>query len=263
MMRTVHLRASRDDVLGRLRQLPAMAAGRTSEGREASRGLALRLGVVTMSFLKEAFIIKARGGVDAAGEKWAPLSPVTIRKRLSKGRLGKKQLPLKVRRALERFIAAKAEYIKAAKRAGGFKKAKQSTMDKANAKVRRLEAKLKKYKARLEKAETELQTAIAGIEILRDTGRMFNSLSPGESGQLNADGVLVVNPGEIVFGTNVEYAADHMTGRDGSDGQPKMPARPLWPDPEKWPSDWWRQIGQAAGDGLLDMAVGVLTGTAQ
>lgn len=254
---------SRDDVLRRLRSLPVMASGRSSAAQESARGLALRLGVVTMSFLKEAFIVKSRGGTDAAGEQWAPLSPYTIRKRLEKGSLRKRDLPRKARRALDRFQKAKDEYTKAVARLGGFKKAKRSTIDKAKSKVDRLEKKLAKYTAKLDKARAALDTAIANIEILRDTGRMFNSLSPGESGELNDDGVLRVNPGEIVFGTNVEYAAEHMEGRPVATAKgPPMPARPLWPEPKKWPAQWWDQLSQAAADGLIDVAVSVLTGGA-
>src|SRR5437868_10069394 len=54
--------------------------------------------------------------------------------------------------------------------------------------------------------------------ILRDTGLLFNSLSPGISAR--------PNPGQVIVGTNDPKAAWHHRGTT------TIPARPLWPDPE-------------------------------
>lgn len=77
-----------------------------------------------------------------------------------------------------------------------------------------------------------------GAQILRDTGILLNSLSP-----LGPDNVLEARPGTIAIGTNVPYASYH------HEGTPRMPARPLWPDPATWPDSWWAQITAAFLDG--------------
>jgi phage gpG-like protein len=77
------------------------------------------------------------------------------------------------------------------------------------------------------------------IEILRDTGRLFNSLGPALAVQ--------PGPGSVMIGTNDPKAAWHHYGT------PRMPARPLWPDPKNWPDLWYERIAAAARDALLSL----------
>lgn len=265
MTRTIYVRASIHQTRSVLRQLPAIISGNSPIGQDASRALALRLGVECMSFQKQAYLTKARGGTDEAGVKWAPLSGYTIMKRLQKGK-GRRgiQYGVKIERAFRRYQKAKEAYIATAKRLGGFsKRVKRSTVAKTKAKLEKLDLRLKLAKQRWEKAEANLQAAIAGIEILRDTGRLYNSLSPGESGQIKPDGFLEVEPGVAVVGTNVEYAPDHMQGRGfGHPNGPPMPARPPLVDPALWPASWWNRLTNAATHGIADLTATILAGGA-
>jgi len=163
---TIYFRGSRDDVRKLLRQVPRALAGKDGDPTGAVRDLQLAAGMTALSLIKDAFVQKARGGTDAAGDSWAPLADSTKRKKRRRG----------------------------------------------------------------------------NPEILRDTGVLLNSLSPGVSvpGQ-----VLEVHPGEVIVGTNVPYAPFiHL-------GTPRMPARPLWPSPEKWPSEWWSLILRKVQEGTL------------
>ena len=86
------------------------------------------------------------------------------------------------------------------------------------------------------------------MEILRDTGVLLNSLSPGrwtQSGYTkpSAEGgeeqIFEVGTGEVIVGTNVEYASTHQRGRGA------IPARPFLPV-DHVPSVWWsRWLGVA------------------
>lgn len=87
-------------------------------------------------------------------------------------------------------------------------------------------------------------------EILRDTGVLLNSLSPGVAGN-----VLDAKPGEIIVGSNVPYARFHHEGTD------TIPARRLWPEPRRWPAPWWRDIAGEVRDGVVRLAVRLLGGS--
>lgn len=51
-----------------------------------SQELMQEVGMVILGLIKKAFITKARGGTDESGLRWAPLSPVTIARRLGRTR---------------------------------------------------------------------------------------------------------------------------------------------------------------------------------
>ena len=161
MQTIVTTRLKRQQVRELIRKLPALLQGHAPDPTGLARGIRLRIGMTTLSLCKQAYVTKAAGGTDEAGQSWQPLRPGT--------------------------------------------RAKQGSR-----------------------------------QILRDTGRLLNSLSPGLPGN-----ILDSRPGEIIIGTNVSYAQYHQSGT------PRMPARPLWPPPRTWPASWWRQIQQQARDGLI------------
>lgn len=78
-------------------------------------------------------------------------------------------------------------------------------------------------------------------EILRDTGRLFNSLSPGGPGSL-----LRVTAAGVDVGTNVEYAA--WVARE----------RPLWPEWPDWPERWRVAVLDALAEGTKAVALALL-----
>jgi hypothetical protein len=91
------------------------------------------------------------------------------------------------------------------------------------------------------------------VEILRDTGLLLNSLSPGVS---SSEQILRTGPGEVVVGTNRKGAAAHHYGVPG-----RLPQRRLWPEPSRWPSSWWAELVEQARAGLIDVVVHLIGGS--
>lgn len=214
MLVVVHVRAPKQRVLQALRSVPsAVRQGGTADAVLASAGTAV-LGRVA-----RAFLVKSTGGTDEAGERWVPLSPVTVLKRLRKRMpTGDRKRPSSAlndqqrrrwwdyyRRALWRFkdksIAARVAWSRL-KREGGV-----SLFDKYGA---------------------------ANVDILHDTGQLLRSLRPDTH---SPHKVFRVLPGAVELGTDRKGAAAHHSGVFG-----KLPQRRLWPHPRKWPPEWWRAV---------------------
>src|SRR5262245_27942883 len=58
-----------------------MLAGRVNDPTGVVRGLHLRVGLVALSLIREAFVKKAQGGADEAGDRWQPLALATVARR--------------------------------------------------------------------------------------------------------------------------------------------------------------------------------------
>jgi hypothetical protein len=71
---TVVFRGTVPELYAVLNSLPAVA-------RHAAPALRLRAATALLGRIKTAFVVKARGGTDAAGDRWKPLSPYTIARR--------------------------------------------------------------------------------------------------------------------------------------------------------------------------------------
>ena len=84
-------------------------------------------------------------------------------------------------------------------------------------------------------------------DILRDTGALLNSLSPGVA---SSEQVFQVGQSSVTVGTTREGAAKHHSGVPG-----KLPQRRLWPHPNKWPPSWWDELLKQARDGIVDIAI--------
>lgn len=177
----IYVKASRAQVRRVLRSVPGILAGRASDPTGLVRQLQTALGLVALSLVKEAFVAKASGQADQAGQAWLPLDPATV--------------------------------------------------------------------ARRRKGEGEGQP-----QILRDTGRLLNGLSPGV---LGSDQVFRLEPGKVIVGTNVSYAHYHHLGGDVP-GRP--PQRRLWPAPQDWPAAWWTLLGTKAREAVRLLVVKLLTG---
>jgi len=84
-------------------------------------------------------------------------------------------------------------------------------------------------------------------DILRDTGRLLRSLTPGvEDRPSNApEQVFELGKGELTIGTNCPYAKFHQEGTE------RIPARPIVPVDGTLPERWERAIEAAAVRGLI------------
>ena len=204
------------------RSIPGILSGRLADTTGLVRGLHMRVGVAALSVLKEAFIVKARGGTDEAGIKWAPLSPITLARRRHPDLI---RSGPSWRRPL---LTADQDALWRATFRWALRKTDQN----------------KGHAAAIAWVVTKAAggKTIRGVvgnlpyEIGRDTDIMFNSLSPTADGP-GPLGIIRPEPGAVVIGTTVPYAKwfHHGTRR--------QPARPIWPArQEQWPANWLADI---------------------
>lgn len=234
-----------------LRKLPAILAGKVADEFGIMRGFKLRMAFAFFSIIKEAYIEKSRGGTDAAGITWPKLSPeyLAYKRPMGKNGQGSRQPPVAGKLApggndgfmgkkdLERWRGIYGSTLARLSLQVPVKEAKEraAMIAWADAKRRGVKTKLEVFGSR-------------DVEILRDRGILFNSLSPGIIHEQKTDAsyskpdnqVLEMLPGVLLVGTNVEYAAHHQNG-----------ARPLWPKDGELPQVWVDEIVEVGVSGLL------------
>jgi hypothetical protein len=230
MDNTVYLRKSRQDIKAVLRQVPSACAGNVGQANAAMRALLTRVGMAALSKIRQAFVVKARGGTDECGLSWPPLSPATIAySRRHPGVLwpGKKRAPY-----------APSWMLTEAQRKRWWQLCRVGGPAYAWVIVKS------------EGAKTLIgEYGQTPVDILRDTGLLLNSLSPGIPTQ-QPNQVFTIGNGDVIVGTNRKWAAAHHNGIPG-----KLPKRRLWPEPRSWTSDWWDDIISQAKDGLVELTL--------
>lgn len=233
---TVHTRASRASIRAAIAQLPSLARA----GGPIADAMMTRVGMAALGRIKRAFVVKARGGTDEAGEKWSPLSPKTIAysKTRQRGKGGRTKAEKKRSTYPSQALNAKQQ----ARWWAVYRK--QLAIYKGN---KGHAAAVAWLILKSEGAQTLVDKyGHRKVEILRDTGLLLNSLSPGTG---SPEQVFRVQPGAVIVGTNRKGASGHHNGIPG-----RLPQRRLWPDPSNWPESWWADILQAAKEGILDIA---------
>lgn len=235
---TVHVRADSEAVckaivaaLGNLKQSPAM------------RPALMRAGFALLGRIRRAFIAKARGGTDEAGDRWQPLSAKT----LAYGRRGAGGRS----RAEQKRSARPSQSLTAKQQTRWWDLYRQGlAIFKGN------KASAAKRAWAISKGEGA-QTLISKYgtqqaEILRSTGALLASLSPG-AGHPNQ--IFHAGQGVVTIGTNRKGASAHHNGVPG-----RLPQRRLWPDPKKWPASWWKDITDQVRQGVVDAIVQAVKG---
>lgn len=232
----VYVRATRAEIRQAMACIPAGAFGGFG-ARSIADQMMERCGLAALGHIHKAFITKARGGTDEAGESWKSLSPKTIvGRRGNRTRTEKKRAKEGNDRPSVALNARQRDrwwdvYRQQLARFKGNK----------SAAARNAWTILKS-----EGAQTLLSKyGNRKVDILRDTGILLNSLSPGTDSN---DQVFRIGRGEVIVGTNVPYAIIHHIGNS------HVPQRRLWPEPRKWPSNWWLDIAETARSGLVDIA---------
>jgi hypothetical protein len=215
-------------------------------GGAVSDAIMTRIGLTALGHIKQAFIVKSHGGTDEAGESWKPLSPKTIaysrtRKRGRGGRTKAERLrPTYPSQALNQKQQDRWWQVYSRQLAIYHG-------DKAHA------AAVAWLVLKSEGAVTLLDKyGHRKVDILRDTGLLINSLSPGVAGE---NQVFRVGHGEVIVGTNRKGAGAHHHGVPG-----RLPQRRLWPEPKKWPKNWWYDIMDQLKQGVLDLAATIVKG---
>jgi hypothetical protein len=248
MTERIYLKASRSEGVAMIRDFVAAITGAPNRFSYAAESVMTAIGFAALGDIHQDFVRKARGGVGEDGVRWPPLSPKTLAysRRFGSGEKSRLKKAAGLGRANNQRGLLTAQQNKRWKRVYGQSLARfAASMDIGSAKARAAQvawATLKK-----EGARTKLEVfGNRPHEILRDTGVLLNSLSPGQVGNSAAnltpagsspDGqIFELQPQKVIVGTNVPYASKHQNG----DAKRGIPARPFIPRqvPQVWLERW-------------------------
>lgn len=267
MEKTVTITSDQREELNNLvRMLPAILAGRVPDVENIAKGFKSRVAHQLLSLIMINFNQLGRGSAGIDGDKWEPLSPAYLAYGRRFGTGEHSQASIKKAAGLgknnrlapgdnkglltpEQLKQWRQFFSKAFRRYIHFLPEKQAKA-KAAAKAWIL---IKQMGGR-----TKLEVfGNRQVQILVDTGRLAESLQPGElitsgidahykppAGKSAFDQVTEMESSRIVVGTNVEYAKYHHNGK----GRRR---RRLWP--EQLPEIWWRKILEAAVSGIMEI----------
>ena len=292
MRSTVYVRMGRQQAREIAQSLPGILTGKEPDTLGIARGVFLSIGFAALGDIQDDFVVKSRGGTGEDGVQWEPLKPATIaarrvgpkdkklphiaqrlaaekeatkqaRKRFdeqAKERL--KKLDKELRPLINRFKLSLPddEAVYRAKRVMAARKAVLKEQIAAERKAADFALRGKRAVTR-ETGESRISVfSQRQVEILRDTGVGFASLSQGrlshkgpgatyrkptsvaksKAGEIKREGgaLQVFEPLEngIIIGTNVPYMVKHQEG----DPSTNLPARPFLPEraPETWLQRW-------------------------
>lgn len=267
-MSQVAFKGTRKDVRDVANQLADLLAGRNGQSSKLAGSFLRAIGFAALSTIKDAYVVKARGGRDEMGIQWPPLSKAYLAygRRFGRGE----------QNALKRAAGLGRQHRHApGGRKGLLTNQQLKTWRQIYARaLRRLAVSMPVEEAKriaaghawkVMKEEHGARTKLEvfgnrDVEILRDTGVLLNSLSPGRltqsgyhkpSGEGGADQIFELGMASVIVGTNVAYAAAHNYGHPA---RPKLPRRQFLPDDESQiPESWW-QDWLEVGLGALEIA---------
>ncbi len=242
MTNRIYFRGTRPELMQVFKDIVGSVTGASSRYASEARQIFIVVGLAALSDVKADYVRKARGEVGEDGVKWPPLSPKT----LAYGRRAPKAGGFAP--GGNDGMLTQQQLTRWRKLYGGALARLAMSMDIETAK--RIAAARAWKILKDEGAQTKLAAyASRPHEILRDTGVLLNSLSPG---MLGTDGVNLtvtpprgdggdmqvfdLQPDGVIVGTNVPYAATHQNG----DRKRNIPARPFIPRiiPDKWQERW-------------------------
>lgn len=241
--------------------LVRILTGTEQRNANLARGVYYAIGFAALQDIQNDFLTMARGGVGDAGNIWPPLDPATI---AYHRRFGTGEQAALMRAA---GLGRKHRYAPGDKKGLLSKAQLQRWREIYSRKLWRFQASMNEQDAKAraaatawiilksEGARTMLQVyGERNVEMLRDTGILFNSLTPGyidtQAGVYDkpaieggAEQVADIIRGGIIVGTNVPYAATHNFG----DPERNIPQRQFIPArvPPAWLDRWARVSGDA------------------
>lgn len=248
-MADVRFVGTRQDIVRIARQVGAMLAGRETDQHGVGRGFLLALGYAALSGIKDAFVQKADGGTDEMGITWPPLSReyLAYGRRFVRGEQSRLKRSAGLGRGNWRAPGGNKGLLSAAELTQWRKIYSQRL---ARYMLSEGESAAKSHAAAvawiiMKKKGAKTKLEVYGnrkVQILRDTGRLLNSLSPGllsgagsavsyskPGGEGGSEQIMEVQPGVVIVGTNVKYASGHQRGK-----------RPFLPDESHpVPVVWW------------------------
>lgn len=249
-------RGTRQDLLLQVAQLSAILSGRAADATGIAKAFLMAIGYAALADIRDAYVKKARGGTDAMGVRWAPLRPRTIaNRRVGPGDRNNANVQAweQARKRELRRIQREFE-----RQEGDLYDRFLLSMDAAEA--RRRARQIASRRATEQTGMTKIQAlGSRNVEILRDTGVLMNSLTPGvlsasgssmtyspPSGEGGQHQVFKIGPGEVIVGTIDKKAATHQNG----DPARNIPQRKILPEEsDTIPADWmenWIDAGKIA-----------------
>jgi hypothetical protein len=232
-------RGSREELTAMIGKLNEALAGVSNGFESYVRPIYDVLGVSLLSSIQQAFIVKSRGGTGSDGIQWEPLKPETIAQRrigtedlLAIGVKGNKIPANRVRGLLTPDQDARWRKI--------FHQVyMRNVFEMGDAAAKAKAGSVAWTILKEEGAQTKLMV-LGGrvVDILRDTGVLFRSLSPSIAGFEPEGQVFEIEPGSVTVGTNIKPY--HHRGIPG-----KLPARPFWPLDGSIPDAWWSAMMNA------------------
>lgn len=270
MVEQLAIRLTRSQMVGQVHRAVRCLCGLEADPSGAVQRLQMRLAFKLLELIRDNYRVQSEGGQGGLGTgPWAALSPVTLalRKKDAAAKVVARlaadiaKLPAHRRRLVARqYARALALYrtdtgqpkrdrknalriVKAMERRGALTKTRSKELRS------QLEKPLKADRAR------RLALAAAYSLILRDTGRLFNSLTPGLR---SSDQICQAEPGAIVVGSNVDYLKYHQSDQPRKlkkDGTPRLPRRQVLPDAaHPIPEAWWEALRHELEEGLASAA---------
>ena len=239
MPATVQFRGTAEQAKQQVYLLARILTGSAPDQLGLMKGYYSSLGFAALSSIKEDFIVKARGGIGEVGGQWKPLSPATIARR----RVGSGDLRNQAIRTRQKIVESHAKKV-----------LPRMLLSLPRDEAKRRARTAGEYEATRITGMNKVET-LGGrqVEILRDTGILFNSLSPGElyrgeytppSDEGGEQQIFDIEPGSIAVGTNVLYAPPHQE------------TRPFLPDERNSvPATWWAFWLRVGNAGLVEAAV--------
>lgn len=269
MAQRIYFRGTKADIRRIVDRLRLILVGQAADPLRIAQGVFLAIGFSALRDVQQDFIRKARGGVGEDGATWPKLSAkyLAYGRRFGPG----EQTNLKKAHGLgrgHRFAPGNNKGLLTAAQLARWKQifAQQVARFALSMSIGEAEARaaviawstLKK-----EGAKTKLEVfGNRSVEILRDSGVLLNSLSPGRlsttgpgaaytlpSGQGGDQQICEALANGVIVGTNVPYAAVHNYGCK----KLGIPKRQFLPDDP--PEIWWQR--------WLDTALKALTSGAR
>lgn len=241
-MATLEFRGTRADLVRLLNAIPAALAG-VADPLGIARGIQLRAGVALLSKVQQAFIVKSRGGTGEDGIRWKPLKRETIaQRRTTRGE--RKALGISGTRVRGLLTPSQDRRWR---QIFGTRLARMLASGVGYGEATAAAARIAWAILKSEGAQTKLDV-LGGrqVDILRDTGELLRSFSPGvEDKPSGAPGqVFQTPPSRVIVGTNKKPY--HHAGIPR-----RLPARPFWPTDGRLPEAWAVAILAAMDRGLV------------
>lgn len=256
---TVYYRGTKAEAKAAVRRVVGMATGRVPDEIGIKKGMALAVGVAALSDIKDDFLRKSEGHTGQDGVMWDPLSPeyLAYGRRFGRGEQSALKRHAGVGRGQNRGIGENTGLLSASeKKRWQFLFASRLqrlllSMDPKAAKARA--AQIAWATIKREGAQTKLGVfGHRDVLLLRDTGALFNSLSPGElsgsgvnvgyskpSGDGGEQQIMELLTRGVIVGTNVSYASAQNARRR------------FIPANDNVPAVWWSRWAVRANEALF------------